>query len=107
MDENMNNVNNGTTQNTNPETTNGQAAPQQPAQPQQVATVLAQQPAVTEQQPGWFKRNWKKIVGTTAAVGTVIASAAVAFGKGKKAGIAEGLTMQQDDGAISPLDPNV
>ena len=41
---------------------------------------------VQEQKENWFKRNWKKILAGTAAVGGVVGSAFVAYNKGKKAG---------------------
>lgn len=74
------------------------------AQPQtQVATAPVQQ--IETKQPGWFKRNWKKVAAGTAAVVTTVGSAIVAYRKGKQAGYS--CAMPQDGNEYSPLDPNV
>lgn len=75
-----------------------QAQQPQPQQPQQ-QIVYVQQPE------GWWKRNWKKVGAAAAAIGTAVASAAVAFSKGKKAGENEAYYQQEQQ--RSPLDPNV
>lgn len=102
-------VNNGTE---NANNVNGQvpAAEQNPqAAPQaaQPVVVVQQQPAATVKQDGWFKRNWKKVAIGAGTVLTAVGSAVVAYKKGKQQGVCVGMDMSNNDGSISPLDPNV
>ena len=104
------NVNNNGTVNTNGQnvgTTENPQVGEQPNQTQQPPQIVyMQQPPQAQQQDGWWKRNWKKVTGITAAVGTAVATAVVAFNKGKRVGTEEGYNYQQQE-QRSPLDPNV
>lgn len=106
----MSELNNG---NTVPEN-NGTVAGETPVAQQNpsVQPVVATTPAPVQQtnEPGFIKRNWKKIAVGAGAVLTAVGSAFVAYKKGKQSGYCAGVdTMNQlnSDGSVSPLDPNV
>lgn len=77
--------------------------PQQvPMQQVPVQTVVQAQP----EQPGFWKRNWKKILAIGGAVTAALGSAGAAFAIGKKHGQQQCYS-PSDDGYDNPLNPNV
>ena len=98
------NMNNGTQVGENNNGTNSQQVQQPVAQ--QPAPMQPQPVVIPEQKENWFKKNWKKLLAGTAAVGGVVGSAFVAYNKGKQAG-ADNVCYPPNDDEDYSLNPNV
>lgn len=81
-----------------PEAQGAQVPPQEPVQQ---AANPAQQTAEPPKQ-NWFKKHWKGVAGSAAAVVTVLGTGFVAWKKGKAAGIMSVPTPPQEDYSLDP-----
>lgn len=73
------------------------------AEPQQAAPQVV---VVTEQKPGiggWLKKHWKGVTAAVTGTGAAVASAIVAYRKGKAAGMSSCVPQQeQEDYSLNP-----
>lgn len=73
------------------------------AEPQQAAPQVVVQ--VTEQKPGiggWLKKHWKGVTAAVTGTGAAVASAIVAYRKGKAAGMSCVPQQEQEDYSLNP-----